>query len=309
MNRPPTRADNDQKEYFQRRDQMLNIRSFGLAAGLIIAATLGGTDVSLADTKKVQTKFINQLPIKVIVTFEGTGVPVGPWYAEHGESKNFLLLPEGTNVRWKAIPGVPVSNFDSCTGSSTIGSGNSSDTIVLNGDHCTGAGHPAMGGSSASAPTKPSSAPASGSGSGSGSTASNSPSLKDTASPPPPPKPEAPRPKTSDSRTTDGPLHDGDRTQIKIENKSKYELSVDYLDLNGKSTGMTTKLIKGGGSIEIDATLKHDEYNVSVVAQPDGGHVCINEPNIDLRRTLVIKLHAEQIANTGSYKCFAEWQH
>jgi hypothetical protein len=145
-----------------------SFRYFGLVASSVVAATVASTGASYADVKKIQTKFINKLPVEVIVTFEGTGVGTGPWHAKPNENKNFLLIPEGITVTWKVIPAIVAgSTFDSCTGAQKIGSGNAGDTIVLNRDHCVGSGSSAKSAGSGSGSGSASVAPKPGSGSGS----------------------------------------------------------------------------------------------------------------------------------------------
>jgi hypothetical protein len=144
-----------------------SFRYFGLMASSVVAATVASTGVSLADVAKIPTKFVNRLPLKIIVTFEGTGVPTGPWYADKGETKTFLLLPIGAAVKWKIIPAVTAgAGFTLCTGTTQqIGYGISGSLIVLNDDHCDG--KPQAQKPPSSSGVSASSSP-SGSGSGSG---------------------------------------------------------------------------------------------------------------------------------------------
>jgi hypothetical protein len=124
----------------------------------------------------------------------------------------------------------------------------------------------------------------------------------DAAPPPPPPKADK-----GGTQTKDGPLHDGDISQAQIRNESKYEMSVDWRDLNVNGS-FTTKVLQPGEQIDINVSIKHGQFLVAVVGVPKNGTVCINEPNIDLRRSLYIGLHAEKITN-DAYKCYAQWQH
>lgn len=133
----PAQGDSSRKILLAEGSMSVSFRGFGLVTGTVVAATVATTGVSFADVKKISTKFVNKLPVEVIVTFEGTGVLTGSWHAKPGESRPFMLIPENSFVSWKAIPAVlATSTFTTCNGTQKIGSGINGDTIVLNADHC-----------------------------------------------------------------------------------------------------------------------------------------------------------------------------